>query len=61
VTGIRMGTAGWNVPKYVAAALPVTGCHPERYAQVFQALAFSLRNVCCRRMAHLAYVPPPPP
>ena len=32
---IRIGTAGWSVPKGVAAAFPATGTHLERYAQVF--------------------------
>ena len=32
---IRIGTAGWNVPKEHAAAFPAEGSHLQRYAQVF--------------------------
>ncbi|TNC63993.1 DUF72 domain-containing protein [Rubellimicrobium roseum] len=32
---IRVGTAGWSIPKEVAAAFPTEGSHLERYAQVF--------------------------
>ncbi len=32
---IRIGTAGWNIPKEQAAAFPAEGSHLERYAQVF--------------------------
>lgn len=35
---IRVGTAGWNVPKEHAAGFPVEGSHLERYAQVFNAV-----------------------
>ncbi|EYD74238.1 hypothetical protein Rumeso_04295 [Rubellimicrobium mesophilum DSM 19309] len=37
-TSIRLGTAGWNVPKEHATAFPMTGSHLERYAQVFSAV-----------------------
>jgi len=36
--GIRIGTAGWSVPKNVAAEFPIPGSHLERYAQVFDAV-----------------------
>ena len=35
---IRVGTAGWSIPKEVAAAFPTEGSHLERYAQVFGAV-----------------------
>ena len=35
---IRIGTAGWSVPKEHAAAFPVEGSHLERYARVFGAV-----------------------
>ncbi|MGI9026827.1 MAG: DUF72 domain-containing protein [Burkholderiaceae bacterium] len=33
---IFVGTAGWNVPRAVAAAFPAEGAHLERYAQRMQ-------------------------
>lgn len=35
---IRIGTAGWSVPKEHAAAFPAEGSHLGRYAQVFRAV-----------------------
>ncbi|WP_246849209.1 DUF72 domain-containing protein [Rubellimicrobium arenae] len=33
--GIRIGTAGWSIPKETAARFPATGTHLERYGRVF--------------------------
>ncbi len=35
---IRIGTAGWSIPKEHGAAFPVEGSHLERYAAVFNAV-----------------------
>lgn len=35
---LRIGTAGWNIPKPHAAAFPAEGSHLERYAAVFRAV-----------------------
>ncbi len=35
---IRIGTAGWSIPKEHAAAFPTAGSHLERYAHVFNAV-----------------------
>src|SRR5690242_7101860 len=35
MTGIRIGCAGWSIPKSHAAAFPAEGSTLERYAQVF--------------------------
>ncbi len=35
---IRIGTAGWSIPKEHGAAFPVEGSHLERYAAVFDAV-----------------------
>ncbi len=35
---IRIGTAGWSIPKEHAAAFPAEGSHLQRYAQVFGAV-----------------------
>ncbi len=32
---IRIGTAGWSIPKEAAAAFPAEGTHLERYGRVF--------------------------
>ena len=37
-TPIRIGTAGWSIPKEHAAAFPVAGSHLERYGAVFNAV-----------------------
>jgi uncharacterized protein YecE (DUF72 family) len=37
-SSIRVGTAGWNVPKDHADAFPTAGSHLERYAQVLDAV-----------------------
>ena len=34
---VRIGTAGWSIPKEAAAAFPLDGIHLERYARVFDA------------------------
>jgi uncharacterized protein YecE (DUF72 family) len=34
---LRIGTAGWSIPRHQAAAFPGNGSHLERYAQVFRA------------------------
>jgi uncharacterized protein YecE (DUF72 family) len=34
---IRIGTAGWSIPKETAGAFPADGTHLERYARVFDA------------------------
>lgn len=36
--GIRIGTAGWSIPKAHAAAFPAEGTHLERYARRFAAV-----------------------
>ena len=36
--GMRIGTAGWGIPKEHAAAFPAKGSHLERYAAVFNAV-----------------------
>ena len=35
---MRIGTAGWSIPKQYAAAFAATGSHLERYAQRFNAV-----------------------
>jgi uncharacterized protein YecE (DUF72 family) len=35
---LRIGTAGWSIPKQHAAAFPASGSHLERYAQRFNAV-----------------------
>jgi uncharacterized protein YecE (DUF72 family) len=35
---IRIGTAGWSIPKPHAAAFPVEGTHLQRYARCFPAV-----------------------
>lgn len=35
---IRIGTAGWSIPKEHAGAFPVEGSHLDRYAAVFNAV-----------------------
>lgn len=35
---LRIGTAGWSIPKQHAPAFPGTGSHLERYASAFQAV-----------------------
>jgi uncharacterized protein YecE (DUF72 family) len=35
---IRIGTAGWSIPKEHAEAFPISGSHLERYAAVFNAV-----------------------
>lgn len=35
---LRIGTAGWSIPKRHAAAFPVSGSHLARYAQRFNAV-----------------------
>jgi uncharacterized protein YecE (DUF72 family) len=35
---LRIGTAGWSIPKQHAAAFPAGGSHLERYAQRFNAV-----------------------
>lgn len=35
---VRVGTAGWSIPKEVGAAFPAEGSHLERYARVFDAV-----------------------
>ena len=35
---IKIGTAGWTIPKHEAAAFPKDGSHLERYAQRFNAV-----------------------
>src|SRR3712207_7960 len=35
---IRIGTAGWSIPKEHAAPFPALGSHLERYAAVFNAV-----------------------
>ncbi|MGQ9367750.1 DUF72 domain-containing protein [Azospirillum sp. ST 5-10] len=35
---IRIGTAGWSVPKAVAGAFPIDGSHLQRYARVLPAV-----------------------
>ena len=37
-TPIRIGTAGWSIPKEHAGAFPISGSHLERYAAVFNAV-----------------------
>lgn len=37
MTALRLGTAGWTIPRADAAAFPATGSHLERYARVFAA------------------------
>lgn len=37
-TRIRIGTAGWSIPKEQGAAFPIEGSHLERYAAVFNAV-----------------------
>ena len=37
-TNIRVGTAGWSIPKEHAGAFPTDGSHLERYAQVLSAV-----------------------
>ncbi|HEY8381293.1 MAG TPA: DUF72 domain-containing protein [Microvirga sp.] len=37
-TRIRIGTAGWSIPKEHGAAFPIEGSHLERYAAVFNAV-----------------------
>jgi uncharacterized protein YecE (DUF72 family) len=34
---VRIGTAGWNIPREVAGAFPADGTHLERYGRVFDA------------------------
>ena len=34
---LRIGTAGWSIPRDQAAAFPGSGSHLERYAQLFRA------------------------
>lgn len=36
--GVRIGTAGWSIPKQHAQAFPATGSHLERYARVLPAV-----------------------
>src|SRR3954469_14763579 len=36
--GLRIGTAGWSIPKEHAAPFPTTGSHLERYGAVFNAV-----------------------
>ena len=35
---VRIGTAGWSIPKRCAGSFPSEGSHLERYAQVFTAV-----------------------
>jgi uncharacterized protein YecE (DUF72 family) len=35
---VRIGTAGWSIPKEHAAPFPVQGSHLERYGAVFDAV-----------------------
>jgi uncharacterized protein YecE (DUF72 family) len=35
---VRLGTAGWGIPRHVAAAFAGEGCLLERYARVFDAV-----------------------
>jgi uncharacterized protein YecE (DUF72 family) len=35
---VRIGTAGWSIPKRCAGSFPCEGSHLERYAQVFTAV-----------------------
>ncbi|HEY6893754.1 MAG TPA: DUF72 domain-containing protein [Rhodanobacteraceae bacterium] len=37
-TAIRIGTAGWSLPRASAPAFPAAGTHLERYASVFNAV-----------------------
>jgi len=37
-TPIRVGTAGWSVPKAAATQFPTSGSHLERYGSVFNAV-----------------------
>jgi uncharacterized protein YecE (DUF72 family) len=37
-TRLRIGTAGWSIPKQHVAAFPKSGSHLERYAQRFNAV-----------------------
>jgi uncharacterized protein YecE (DUF72 family) len=34
---LRIGTAGWSIPRHLAEAFPGEGSHLERYAQIFGA------------------------
>lgn len=36
--GIRIGTAGWSIPKAFSASFPTKGTHLQRYARVFDAV-----------------------
>ena len=36
--GVRIGTAGWSIPKPHAALFPAAGTHLQRYAQCFNAV-----------------------
>ncbi|AWK86472.1 DUF72 domain-containing protein [Azospirillum thermophilum] len=40
---VRIGVAGWSIPKLSAAAFPAAGTHLERYAQVFPATEVNSR------------------